>query len=146
MNEEAIEAEATYSAPKTQTALRRMVEDYLDSNTQNDEKVKKDRDYFDGHQLSSNVVAELEKRGQPKIYTNKVATAINGMLGLIDSAQTAVEAFPRTYKDADAADVATKVLRYLADRSQFQKVKRLVLTTFSKRALRLLSSSLTVAK
>ena len=84
--------------------------------TENDELCIRDRRYFDGDQISDAMRAELKKRNQPIYTNNKIAAGINGMLGLIDAADSDPQAFPRTYEDQNAADVATKVLRYLADK------------------------------
>ena len=119
-----VENTQEYVAPKSLNQLVRMVDEYLSSNLENDENAKRDRDYFDGKQLSDQVLETLKARGQPTIHTNVIKQAISGMLGVLDSTQTAIEAYPRTYKDTDSADTATKILRYLADRGQLQKVKR----------------------
>jgi len=128
MNETNIVEE--YKAPKDHAELKRMVEQFRTLTQANNLRAAKDRDYYDGYQLSDSVKAELDKRGQPAIHTNKIAPAINGMLGLLDTNETAPEAFPRTFKDRDAADVATKVLRYLAEKSRLKQVKQRCSETF----------------
>jgi hypothetical protein len=67
----------------------------------------------------------LKSRGQPAIYTNRVRPAIDGVLGVMDAAETSPRAYPRNPNpgDENAADVATKALRYIADKNQFKAVR-----------------------
>ena len=113
-----------YKQPKNHTELKRMVEQYLDLTRENANLCRRDRDYYDGDQLSSNVKAELSKRGQPEIVNNKIAPAINGLFGLIDAAATSPEAWPRNVSSQNAADVCTKTLRFLTDRGDYPKVRK----------------------
>lgn len=83
-----------------------------------------DRDYFDGpKQLDAEVWTILKARNQPPIYTNQIRPAINGIFGVMQGAQTDPRAFPRNPDDTDAANVASKTLRYIADAADFDEVK-----------------------
>ena len=113
-----------YEAPKTLNQLKRFVSDFLDISRDNAELVKRDRDYYDGYQISETQSQELRKRGQPLIYTNKIRTAVNGLLGIIDTQETVPEAMPRNYDGQNAADMVTKVLRYLAEKGNLKKIKK----------------------
>ena len=112
-----------YKQPRDHTELKRMVEQYLDVTRENAILCRRDRDYFDGDQLSSKVKSDLAKRGQPEIVINKIMPALNGLFGLIDGAATSPEAWPRNVSSQDAADVCTKTLRYLTDRGGYPKVR-----------------------
>ncbi|MEG3124793.1 portal protein [Sphingomonas sp. GB1N7] len=114
----------TYKAPYSHSKLKSMVQGFLDSARQNANLSKRDRRYFDGDQISPEMKATLAKRGQPPHPNNKIAPAINGLFGLVDAASSDPEAFPRTPKSQDAADVATKTLRYLAERANWQTTRR----------------------
>lgn len=114
-----------YKQPKDHNQLKRMVEQYLDITRENADYCRRDRDYYDGDQISKSVKAELAKRGQPPLYNNKIRPAVSGIFGLIDNAETDPEAFPRNESGQDAADLVTKTLRYLADRTDYKKVRRL---------------------
>ena len=116
--------ETEYAAPKEHGDLMKMVEQHLSATKENADEAKLDRDYFDGDQISGVTLATLKARGQPPIYTNKIGNSLRGMFGLIESAATDPQAFPRTPRSQDAADLVTKVLRYVADRAQMKKVKR----------------------
>jgi len=92
---------------------------------------QKARDYFDGPgQLSSEVRATLKTRNQPAIYTNRIRPAINGILGVLEAARSDPQAYPRNPDDQDSADVASKVLRYVADDCDFGDVKMEVAESF----------------
>jgi hypothetical protein len=85
---------------------------------------QRDRDYYDGpKQLNSDVRAVLKMREQPAIYTNRVRPAIDGVLGLLNQQQTDPRAYPRNPDEDNAADVATKALRFISDSNRFKEVK-----------------------
>lgn len=92
---------------------------------------QKARDYFDGPgQLSSEVRATLRTRNQPAIYTNRIRPAINGILGVLEAARSDPQAYPRNPDDQGSADVASKVLRFIADDCDFGDVKMEVAESF----------------
>lgn len=83
-----------------------------------------DQDYYDGpEQLNSEVRRILKGRGQPPIFDNRIAPAIDGILGVVETAKVDPRAFPRNPEDQGSADVCTKTLRYIADRSRWQQAK-----------------------
>lgn len=82
-----------------------------------------DFDYYDNKQWTSEEIAVLRKRKQPEIWINRIAPAVNGVLGVLEQGQTDPRAYPRTQDDQDAAEVATDSLRYSAERARWQRVK-----------------------
>lgn len=83
-----------------------------------------DQDYYDGPaQLNSEVRQTLKSRGQPPIFDNRIAPAIDGILGVVETAKVDPRAFPRNPEDQGSADICTKTLRYIADRSRWQQTK-----------------------
>jgi hypothetical protein len=80
--------------------------------------------YYHGDQINQEVRAALRLRGQPITYWNKIRSALDGTLGLLDSSQTDPEAIGRNDDDEDAALLVTEILRYLVDRNDFDEVKR----------------------
>jgi hypothetical protein len=72
----------------------------------------------------------LELRKQPQIYTNRVRPAVNGVLGVLENARSDPQAYPRNPGDQDSADVVTKVLRFVADQSDFGDIKQDVAENF----------------
>lgn len=121
---EVVQPVEQYEAPLTFNELKKLVEEFRNATRENNEKIQRDRDYYDGDQLSESVKAELRKRQQPAIFTNKIGPAISGLLGIIDAGESDPECFPRTMRSQDAADVATKTLRFVADRARYKNVRK----------------------
>lgn len=84
---------------------------------------QKDDDRYHGYQLTRTERNTLKRRKQPDNVWNFTRLAINGTLGVIKQGSTDPRAFPRTPKDEDSADVASKTLRYIADYSNFDALK-----------------------
>ncbi|SLK03825.1 hypothetical protein [Novosphingobium mathurense] len=78
-----------------------------------------DDDYRHGHQWSAEEKAELRKRKQPDSYYNYVRLSVNGTIGVLKQGATDPRAYGRNPQDEDSAEVATKVLRYIADENDF---------------------------
>lgn len=117
--------------PPSIETLRRGFDEAREDTNGDSVKNQKARDYFDGPgQLSSEVRATLKTRNQPAIYTNRIRPAINGILGVLEAARSDPQAYPRNPDDQDSADVASKVLRYIADDSDFADVKMEVAESF----------------
>lgn len=81
-------------------------------------------DYYDSDQYTPQERAALTKRRQPPIVVNRIKPAINGIIGVIERGHTEPRAWPRNPDGTDAADVATDILRYIADFNRFKHVKR----------------------
>jgi len=81
------------------------------------------RDFVCGHQFTDAEKKVLNERGQAATETNLMAPAINGIIGMISSNDTDPRVYPRQPGSEDAADVATKLLRYVADESGFDDIK-----------------------
>ena len=82
-----------------------------------------DGDYYDGYQWTPEERRALRSRRQPDLVFNHVRTAINGTLGVIKQGNTDPKAYGRNPEDEEAADVASKVLRFIADKANFDSVK-----------------------
>jgi hypothetical protein len=119
-----------YQAPISHDRLTTMVTVFRDATKKNVEEAKKDRDYYDGDQISPAIKFELEKRGQPPIYTNKIGSAVSGVLGILDAGESDPEAMPRNYSGQDASDVVTKTLRYISDAADYKKTRTLTSENF----------------
>lgn len=110
--------------PPDITRMRRMFDESRDLTDRARQHQQKDEDYYDGpRQLSPEVRAVLNMRRQPHTIDNRIAPAIDGILGVMEGAKTDPRAFPRNPEDQAAADVATKTLRYVADKAQYQVKK-----------------------
>lgn len=106
------------------TSLKSMVEEALSLTGTARLEAAKDRDYYDGPgQWTDAERAALRKRKQPDNYFNRIRPGIDGILGVLEQGQTDPKAFPRNPDDEDAAEVATKSLRYIEDRARFDRTK-----------------------
>lgn len=96
--------------------LRKMFDESRDLTDTAREEQEKDQDYYDGPgQVNAEVRQVLKMRGQPLVIDNRIAPAIDGILGVMELGKTDPRAFPRNPDDQAASDVATKSLRYIAD-------------------------------
>jgi hypothetical protein len=80
-------------------------------------------DYYDNKQLSSDYIKTLRKRRQPEIWVNRIAPAVNGILGVMEQGNTDPRAFPRNDDDNNASEVATDALRYSAENARWTRTK-----------------------
>lgn len=76
---------------------------------------EKARDYYDSNQLTASELRALRRRKQPPVVENLIRPKIAGLCGLERQTRTDPVCYPRTLKDDEAAQVATDVLRYVAD-------------------------------
>lgn len=88
------------------------------------------QDYYDGKQWTSEQIKVLRKRKQPEIWVNRIAPAVNGVLGVLEQGETDPRAFPRNQEDQAAAEVATDSLRYSADKSRWQRTRMSAVKTY----------------
>jgi len=110
--------------PPNVERLERMFDEARDLTDRARREQQIDQDYYDGPaQLNSEVRTILKARGQPPIFDNRIAPAIDGILGVVESAKVDPRAFPRNPEDQGSADVVTKTLRYTADITRWQQVK-----------------------
>lgn len=98
---------------------RRYFEDARDANDRQRTEALIDRDYFDGYQWTEDERRILEGRKQPALYFNEVKIAIRGLMGVWEQGETDPRAWPRNPDDEQSADVATKVLRYIKDLTEW---------------------------
>lgn len=100
--------------------LRRMFDNARDLTNEARRDQQLDQDYYDGPaQLTAEIRDILKSRGQPPIFDNRIAPAIDGILGVMETGKTDPRAFPRNPEDQASADVATKALRYIADTTRW---------------------------
>jgi hypothetical protein len=113
-------------ATRDDAHLARLVRDFEDAEEASAdarEKAERDRDYYDGKQLTSEEERELQRRGQPVIVVNRTKRKIDYLLGHERASRTDPKAYPRTMNDEGAAEAATDALRYVCDAQRFD-VKR----------------------
>lgn len=81
------------------------------------------RSYFDGDQYTAEELAVLRKRRQPPVVNNYVKRKVMLLLGAERRGRSDPKAFPRTDSEGNRADVATQVLRYIADDQRFDVIR-----------------------
>lgn len=84
---------------------------------------ERDRDYYDGYQLTPEETAALRKRKQPPIVINRIKRKVDAMVGIEQRGRSDPRALPRTPRDEQAADVATKALVFIDDTTRFDLKK-----------------------
>ncbi len=105
-------------------SLRKMFDNARDLTATARKDQELDQDYYDGPaQLKSEVRDILKARAQPPIIDNRIAPAIDGILGVMETGKTDPRAFPRNPEDQGAADIATKALRYIADTTRWTSLR-----------------------
>lgn len=109
--------------PPNLASLKSMFEDAANLTVDARSESQIDGDYYHGYQWTKEERDTLKKRGQPDNVFNRVRPAVNGTLGVLKQGATDPRAYPRTPKDEDSADVASKVLRFIADKSDFDTLK-----------------------
>jgi hypothetical protein len=110
--------------PITIGRAKRMFQESLYQTQANDELCLRDSQFYHHEQLPAEAKAKLKRRGQPEVVINRIAPAVNGLLGIFDASEGDPEAYPRNDNDQDAAETATKVLRYLADKANLKSIRR----------------------
>jgi len=103
--------------------LRKMFDMARDATTRERLAAQKCRDYYDGKQLSHEVLRILGLRRQPPIWTNRIRPAINGIMGTLISAKASPRAYPRNPGNENEADIVTKTLRFIGDTNRFDQTK-----------------------
>ena len=117
------ETEDGYDEGKTPLeTLVSWVEDAEESTDAARKAAERDRDYYDGKQLTSAEKAELRKRGQPDIVINRIKPKIDFLMGFEAANRTDPRAFPRTPQDEEASEAATDALRYIKDKTDLDLI------------------------
>lgn len=93
--------------------------DYLDSKSDEIEEQQEARRYQHGDQYTPKQIKALNRRKQPIVTYNKIASKINAIVGLIERQRTDPRAFPRTPKHEEGAEIATATLRFALDSNQW---------------------------
>lgn len=103
--------------------VKRMAQEALDLGVDTRNRSLLATQYYHKKQLTAEERAALRRRKQPDIVINRVRPAVNGTLGVLQQGNTDPKAWPRNPQDEQSADVATKVLRYIADANEFDGLR-----------------------
>lgn len=84
---------------------------------------ERDRDYYDGKQITEEERATLEDRGQPPVVYNRIKRKVNYLLGLERQTRKDPKAFPRNPSDEQASQAVTDSLRFVAESENWDDVR-----------------------
>lgn len=118
---EVVDVEVTAVAVEVPTLDQRIryVEAFLEETYEQRRDSMRDRDFYDGHQLSKDDLAKLKRRKQPALVHNLIAPKVNYVLGEEVMRRTDPVALPRTMQHDSAARAATDALRFVSDEEGF---------------------------
>ncbi len=80
---------------------------------------ERDRDYYDGKQLSADELAALAKRKQPAVIINRIKRKVDFLVGLEKQQRVAPRCLPRTPIHQDDADSASQAIREVTDTQRY---------------------------
>ena len=83
------------------------------------EKAERDRDYYDGKQFTAEEMAELQRRGQPAVSLNLIASRVDYLLGMEKKQRGDPKGYPRNPEDQQAADAFTDGMRFVVDQGDY---------------------------
>ena len=98
-------------------------EEAEDSSLSSRTKAERDRDYYDGKQLTSAEIKELTKRGQPPVVINRIKRKVDFLTGSEVQTRTDPKAFPRNQQDQGASEAATDAIRFVADNNRYESIR-----------------------
>jgi hypothetical protein len=104
----------------------RMFEEAEEASQSARELAERDRDYYDGKQLTAEQEAELRKRGQPAVVLNMIRQKINFLVGLEKQQRTKPRSLPRTPVHENDAHACTDALRFVTETEKFQEIRSAV--------------------
>lgn len=105
------------------TKLRRMVDEFRDLTADPRKESLTDVQYYHNKQWLPSEIAKLNERNQPALSINRIAPAVDGIIGVVEKGRSDPRALPRTPDDEDSAEVATDTLRYISDKNHFARLK-----------------------
>lgn len=114
---------ASERPPADLTKLKGMFEEWRDATERARTLGMTAIDYYHSEQWTAAEKRVLKKRKQPVVTYNHVKRAINGTIGVVERGKSEPRAYPRTPKDEGSADVATDVLRFIAEQNRLNAIK-----------------------
>lgn len=103
--------------------LIRQFEESFDNTQEARRESERDRDYYDGKQLTDEELTALAARMQPPVISNRVKPKINALLGFEKRQRTDPRAYPRTPKHEQEAQAATDAIRFVCDQNRFSNIR-----------------------
>lgn len=94
-----------------------------DRQAENRLEMATDCDFYDNIQWDEQDAADLIARGQLPLVYNEIAPVVDWLIGTERRSRVDWRVMPRTEDDVQAADIKTKVLKYLSDVNRVQFVR-----------------------
>jgi hypothetical protein len=101
--------------------LKAMVRRASDLSQDAREASERDRDYYDGYQWTAAELAVLKKRKQPPSVINRIKRKVDAMVGIEQRGRSDPKCLPRGPQDEQAADIATKALRFVEEKERLDQ-------------------------
>lgn len=108
------------------STLRKQFSNYASAKSNEIDEQRLAWRYYSGAQFTKEETAKLTARGQPVITFNRITRKVNGLIGTIRRLRTDPKAYPRTEGQQQAADLATEVVRYVLDATEFEQIETCV--------------------
>jgi hypothetical protein len=102
------------------TRLRRQYYDYLGGADAEIKEAREARHYYHGAQWTEEEIRVLERRKQPVITSNRIVRKIDAVVGLVEKLRQDPKAYARTPQHDQGAELATAVMRYVLDSSDWK--------------------------
>lgn len=83
---------------------------------------ERDRDFYDGIQLTQQEISALKARGQNPVIFNRISSKIDFLIGAENQSRTDPKAFPRTPKHEDAAHSASDAIKFVCENNDFDQL------------------------
>ena len=103
--------------------LKKLVENSKDMTQTARQASERDRDYYDGHQISEADRKRLRSAGRADIVNNVIQRKVDAMVGIEQRGRVDPRALPRNPSGQQAADVATKALVYVDEVTRFDQLR-----------------------
>lgn len=110
---------------------KRMFDEARDLTAEARKESEIDGDYFHGYQWTAAERETLRKRKQPDLVFNRVRPSIHGTIGVLKQGQSDPRAYGRNPQDEDAAEVASKVCRYISDKNRWDVIRMRAAKTYA---------------
>ncbi len=103
--------------------LRRRFEECVNCKHEEMRESRTSEEYYHHVQWTADQVEAFKARKQPIVTFPRVGRKIDGVVGLSEQQRQDPKAYPRNPEGAEGADVATAVIRYVAERNEWATKK-----------------------
>lgn len=119
-----IKTDTSEEYQKTLAELRADFSDFVSVKADEVDEARTSWRYYHSAQYSEEEKKALTERGQPAIVFDRTSRKIDGLVGTVMRLRADPKAFPRTPLHEAGAELATSVLRYILDASQWVDIEQ----------------------